>query len=67
MKEKFENYNGNGPLMAARALVAAARDLMKYDDEDVYDALRHLEPTNIDEVSFIIDILTAENFPSIYC
>ena len=54
MTEKFENYNGNQVLMAARGLVTAAANLMKHKGEDVYAALRHLEPTNPEAVSFIL-------------
>ena len=54
MAEKFDNYNGNGPLMAARALVAAARTLEQYEDADIFAALRQLRPTNEAEVSFLL-------------
>lgn len=56
MPEKFSNYNGNGPLMAARALVAAARTCQQFDDDDIFAALRQLQPSNEKEVRFLLDL-----------
>ena len=58
---EFQNYNGNPVLMAARKLVIAANDLREFPNEDIYAALRHLEPTNPDAVSFIL-WLTPETY-----
>ena len=55
MPDRFVNYNGNGPLMAARKLVAAAEDLRKFKDNDIFLALKQLKPTNQEAMRFLTD------------
>ena len=62
IKEKFQYYNGNGPLMAAQRLVAAARDISQYDDEDVYAALRSLYLTNKKTIDYLLYRLNDETY-----